>query len=287
MNKKVKHIVLSSLIAVVIAVLIFFTYQHHVNAPLRQLNIAINDDEVYSFLQQEDIRYLLVNNKNLNVELESIKTIDLKKYEGIVMSNPWVAKASLFIDNGRNLNVDIVQRIPIARIFDNKGNSYYLDSTLNMMPTEIGFSYPVVVFTNIPEETNPNKINELQTKISKIANYINKDTFWSKQIEQVNMDNNHQFSMATLLGNQRVILGDTSMLQTKFDNLFAFYKQVSNAIGWDKYEVLNLSFINQVVASPALGWVPPKNTDTVVNVPQEINETELLQTLPSKPMNGQ
>ncbi|MBS1689581.1 MAG: hypothetical protein JSS96_12715, partial [Bacteroidetes bacterium] len=57
--------------------------------------------------------------------------------------------------------------------------------------------------------------------------------------------------------NQRILLGDTARLAEKFDNLFLFYKNILNRVGWDKYETLDLRFKDQVVASPALPWKAP------------------------------
>ena len=287
MRKINTKVLIGSLIAVVIGVLIYFTYQYHIHAPLKGFRIHLNDDEVYAFLEKEDIERLLVEEKKLDITALSIKTVDLKQLEAMVMTNPWIEKADLYVDNGRYLNVDVRQRIPVARIFDRSGNSYYLDSTGNIMPIVVGYSYPALVFTDVPAEKNRDKNSDLQATIIRMAKYIGNDTFWSKQVVQVGMTDRGKFVMATLLGNQKVTIGDTSGLDIKFANLFAFYRQVSNTLGWDKYEELDLSFINQIVARPSLGWVAPRTTDTVVKVPEVLDEKELLQTLPANPMSTQ
>jgi cell division protein FtsQ len=69
-----------------------------------------------------------------------------------------------------------------------------------------------------------------------------------------------------LFGNQRILIGDTVNVQEKLGHLFAFYKNVSSKIGWDKYETLDVRFKNQVVASPSIGWIPPKATDTTTAI---------------------
>lgn len=287
MRKINTRIIIGSLIAVTIGVLIYFTYQYHIHAPLKGFRIHLNDDEVYAFLEKEDIERLFVEEKNIDIEKLSIKTADLKQLEAVVMTNPWIEKAELYIDNGRYLNVDIRQRIPVARIFDRSGNSYYLDSTGNVMPIVVGYSYPAVVFTDVPVEKSREQSSELQSRIIGIAKFINNDTFWSRQVVQVGMTDSRKFVMATLLGNQKVMIGDTADLDTKLANLFAFYRQVSNTLGWDKYEELDLSFVNQVVARPSLGWIAPRTTDTVVKVPDALDEKELLQTLPATPISAQ
>lgn len=284
MKIKGKKIWITALMAVIITVLLVMTYQYHINAPLKGMKVHLNDEEVYSFLQKEDIERLFIHDKNVNVQLLTIKTADLESLETIAMAHPWVESAHMYIDNGRYLNIEVQQRIPIARLFDVQQGSYYLDSNSSVMPVVDGYSYPVVVFTNVPKTKNEKELNSIQEQILFLAKFINADTFWSKQIVQVNMASKAKFELATLLGNQKVIIGDTSALATKFSNLMTFYRQVSNPLGWDKYTEINVSYLNQVVASPSLGWVPPKPVDTAVRMPDELKETELINTLPERPM---
>jgi cell division protein FtsQ len=284
MNSKSSKIWLAVLMSVSIVVLLVLAYQYHINAPLKGLKIHLNDEEVYSFLQKEDIERLFIDEKNIDITTLSIKNADLNALEQIVLSHPWVANANLYIDNGRNLNIDVTQRIPVARVYEKDHNTYYIDSTLSLMPAVVGYSYPVVVFTDVPSYKDTTRLNVLLNKIVYIANYVAKDTFWSKQIVQFSMDDKERFSFYTLLGDQKVFLGDTLNLDLKLNNLFAFYKQVSNEIGWDKYTDININYINQVVAYPSLGWIPPKPVDTVVVLPNNMKETELLESLPQRPM---
>jgi cell division protein FtsQ len=75
---------------------------------------------------------------------------------------------------------------------------------------------------------------------------------------------NQTFVMSTLFGDQKILFGDTADIENKLNNLLAFYKNISSKIGWDKYQTLDIRFKDQVVASPSVGWVPPKVADTAV-----------------------
>ncbi len=284
MNIKRSKIWLASLLVVVIISLLAVSYTYHINAPLKGVKIHLNDDEVYSYLQKDDINRLLIENKRIDITQMSIKNANLEALEQVALSHPWIAATSLYIDNGRYLNIEVVQRVPVARVYEEDGLNYYIDSTLNVMPPAVGYAYPVVVFTGVPAIKDTLSILAMQRKILYLANFIARDTFWSKQIVQVQMNEKHQFSFATLVGNQIVTIGDTSHLATKFENLYTFYKQVNNTIGWEKYTHINLSYTNQVVAYPSLGWVPPKPTDTLVVVPTVIEKDDLLESLPEQPM---
>ena len=60
-----------------------------------------------------------------------------------------------------------------------------------------------------------------------------------------------------VLGDQKILFGDTSRMKDKLNNLFVFYNNVLNRIGWDKYETLDVRFKGQVVASPSLPYNGP------------------------------
>ncbi len=52
-----------------------------------------------------------------------------------------------------------------------------------------------------------------------------------------------------MVGNQTIIFGNADSLESKFSKLSAFYKQVWAKSGFEKYEIINVSFANQVVAT--------------------------------------
>ena len=104
---------------------------------------------------------------------------------------------------------------------------------------------------------------------------IQADTFWNAQISQIIIDSDYSFELMPVLGQQRIIFGDTSRMKEKFSNLFSFYKKVLNRIGWDKYDMLDVRFKGQVVASPSLPYKGPVDKATAnMNWISSIVETE-------------
>jgi len=102
-----------------------------------------------------------------------------------------------------------------------------------------------------------------------LVRIIQADTFWNSQISEVIVDSMGMFELTPVLGDQRIILGDIDGAKNKLNNLFLFYKNVLNRIGWDKYETLDLRFHDQVVASPSLPYKGP--TDKAVVTMNWIN----------------
>ncbi len=261
-TKKVLRFSVGVLLVAIFMVALIAASRQQNNKTLKGLEVHLNDEREFSFLQRKDIENLLLNNRHINLSQTSIANLDLKRMEDIARTNAWVAQADIYVDNKQVLQVNIVQRTPVARIFDMNGASYYMDSTLHTMPVSQGYAYAAPVFTNVPVSRNDSANKAMLGKIAHMSTVLGNDSFWHAQITQVEVQPDQTFVLIPLMGNQRILAGDTSAMTTKLGHLMAFYKNVSNKIGWDKYETLDLRFKDQVVASPSIGWVPPKVTDT-------------------------
>jgi cell division protein FtsQ len=74
------------------------------------------------------------------------------------------------------------------------------------------------------------------------------DSFWNAQVSQVNITPNKTFEIIPVLGNQVIKLGNADSLQSKFDRLTAFYRQVWSKGSFEKYESISVEFSGQIVA---------------------------------------
>jgi cell division protein FtsQ len=177
--------------------------------------------------------------------------------EKIVATNPWVADAQVYVDNDKVVHVNLTQRVPVARIFDQAGNSYYLDNADKAMPLSERYIHYTTVVTNVPVLKDDSLGNSLKAQIVKVVKQVERDSFWNAQVSQIILNDDRAFELVPVLGNHKILIGDTANLEEKFENLYAFYKKVMTRIGWDKYEVLDARYKGQVVASPALPWKAP------------------------------
>ncbi len=217
-----------------------------------------------NFLRKQDIDSL-IKKQGIDVKHQKVATLNVDEIETIVLSNPWVKSAEAYVDNNSNLNIVVEQRSPVARVFGVDGNSFYLDKEGFEMPLSERYAYSVPVFTNYSQIANDSIRHSFKNGIVYLSGIIQQDTFWNAQITQVDIAGLNNFNFYTTLGKQKVKFGDTSLALQKFSNLMAFYQEVSNKIGWDRYDVLDVRFKGQVVASPSIGWIPPKDTLAISN----------------------
>lgn len=242
---------------------------------VKSVAIHFKNDKRYHFIEEQEIMDLAINNRHTDIEHTPISRLDIHTMEQLIMADPWVAHAQVFIDNEHVLHMYVTQRIPVARVFQDKGVSFYLDTTLSIMPLSPNYKYYTTVVTNVPELTNDSAGWALRKDIISLVRTIQADSFWSAQISHVIIDSDRTFELVPILGDQRILFGDATRMKEKFDNLFAFYKNVLNRIGWDKYEKIDVRYAGQVVASPSLPCKGPVDKAAVnMNWVNSIVETE-------------
>jgi cell division protein FtsQ len=224
---------------------------------LKGVHINIQNEAYCQFISKEAIEHTLFDNRHIAIPKTLIASVDLKKMERILATNPWVESAQVFIDNQRYLNINVVQRIPQLRVFDRNGNSYYIDSAKHCLPIADNYTHYEILFVNVPVINEDSIGWALKNKMLAIAKKIKADTFWQAQTAEIIVQDLNNYQIIPVLGNQKILLGDTNNLKSKLENVFAFYKNIENKIGWDKYEVIDARFDNQIVAAPSLPWKAP------------------------------
>ena len=224
---------------------------------LNHITINIRNSNTVHFLDESEVMKMLFADRHLDPQNTTLGRLDIHKMEQIARSNPWVRDAQVYVDNERDVHVFITQRVPVVRIFEETGNSYYLDTTLQAMPVSERYVHYTPIVTGTPQLRDDSNGRATKGKIIWLVDRIGSHKFWNAQIAQVVMTPGQTFELIPVLGKQRIVLGDTDRLDRKLNNLLAFYQQVQNKVGWEKYEVLDLRFNGQVIASPSLPWKAP------------------------------
>ena len=242
---------------------------------VKSVAVHLKNDKKYHFIQEQQILDLAITDRGVDVEHTPIPLLNLHGMEQAIKADPWVAGAQVYVDNEKVLQVYVTQRIPVARIFQQDSKSYYLDTTLSIMPLSASNIYYTTVITNVPELKNDSASWALRKNIITLVRTIQADTFWNAQVAEVEVDSLGQFELLPILGDQKILFGDAVNIREKLANLFSFYKNVLNRIGWDKYDVLDVRFAGQVVATPSLPYNGPVDkVVTNMNWISSIVETE-------------
>lgn len=248
---------------------------------IKGVTINIKNEDYCQFVSKEEIRKTLFERRHIEPTNLKIGKIDLKKMENILRTNPWIETAQVYVDNNKKLMIQVVQRIPQLRVFDRIGNSYYLDSSKQILPISDHYTHYEVIFVNVPEIKNDSIGDVLKSKMVSLARLIKQDTFWQAQTSAVIVNSENNFEIIPVLGSHKILLGDSENLKIKLDNVFAFYQNILNKVGWERYQIIDARYNNQIVASPSLPWKAPvdralSNINWVKSIVGDVAKTEAM-----------
>ena len=216
----------------------------------KNIEIKIHGVSNNFFVDKKDILNTIAVIEETNPVGKTIGSFNLKKLETALEKNVWIKSAELFFDNNEILQVTVQEREPVARVFTSTGTTFYIDDELAMLPLSEKFSARLPVFTNFPSDkkilakADSNLLGDIKT----ISLAVQKDSFSMAMIDQIDITPQRLFEMIPKIGNQLIVFGDATDVNTKLQKLKLFYKEVMVKAGWNNYSVINVQYKNQVVA---------------------------------------
>ena len=214
------------------------------------VEININAESNNFFVDKADILNIITSRSNGDLLDKAVSSFDLQAIELELEKNIWIKKVQLFFDNNEKLQINVLEREPLARVFSNLGTTFYVDKDLSMLPMSEKFSARLPIFTNFPSDKKvllPSDSSLLRDIIS-VSLAIQKDSFYMAMIEQIDITAQQNFEMLPKFGNAVIVVGDAKNIEEKLTKLRLFYKEIVVKAGWNKYSEINIQYNNQVVA---------------------------------------
>lgn len=212
-------------------------------------NIEISSPSDQLFIDQQDVEQLLTNRGSVQLKGRQLQSFDLRKMEATLKGNVWISKAELFFDNDQLLQVRVMVRQPIARIFTKNQKSFYIDHQSVRLPLSEKLPARLPVFTNFP--TDANGLNSadrlLLHQIAEMSKYMLQDSFLMALVSQVDIKENREMEIIPAIGNQVIEWGSADGFENKFRRLKLFYAKVISQTGLDYYERIKVQYSNQVI----------------------------------------
>ena len=214
------------------------------------VDVKVIIPEVNSFIERSDIDEMLLKNPG-SLLGRKLHQIDIHAIENSLKANPYIEEAKVFADMDGVINIKIRQREPVLRVLNLTSQDFYIDQKGLKMPVSSNFTAHVLVANGYILEPFGNKVDTLRTSLArdlyKTALFIEGDTLWREQIEQLYVNQSGEIEMVPRVGNHQIVLGNADSLKIKFGNLLAFYKKALPAVGWDAYKTITIKYTNQVV----------------------------------------
>lgn len=194
----------------------------------------------------ENSPYILLNtvNKLLILNYGEVMTIAketlvLNEMESRLRENPMIRDAQVFMTVDGVLQAKIEQRTPIGRVISSP--DYYLDTDGKKMPLS-SVSAARVPLINVGSTIELVKVRDLLLK-------INEDPFMKSSVVGLEIKEDEKIVLQLRKQNFKLHLGQVEEIDRKFQNYKAFYQKSKQDNTLSDYNLVNLEFISQVVAT--------------------------------------
>ena len=225
-----------------------------------RISILYNDADI--FITEKQITTLAEANGKL--EQQPIDKIDIAALKKCIEKHPYASHVDIKTSIDGILNISILQRKPLVRVFNQDGDSFYIDREGVLLPIINGTASRSITASGFiaqkyTEEgrfrlaVNKSDSVELTSnplfKVFKMALYIEKKPFLNALVEQIYINDKNEIEIIPKVGDQVIQFGDIDRMDEKFSYLKSFYRSAMNKGGWDKYATICLKYKNQIVCS--------------------------------------
>jgi cell division protein FtsQ len=246
------------------------------NHVCKDILVGIKGNEGKFYVEKEDVLKLMERTAGGSLLEKAIMSINLRRLEDGLKTNPWIKNAELYFDSRDDLHVFVQEREPVARVFTITGNSFYMDSSGARMPLldKMSIRVPVVTgFTSARKFNSADSALLQQTK--QVIRFIYGSEFWNAQVGEIDITTDRKFELIPVIGDHIIRLGDGENVQEKLDKLYVFYKQIMSKVGFNKYAALDIEFKGQVVAIKKEPTSPVDSIQLQKNIEELMNRANM------------
>lgn len=161
------------------------------------------------------------------------------------------------------LLVDVWPMRPVARIFDNGGQSYYINRAGKRIAAQPGYFMDVPV---IRGEFSP---DYPATSLLPLLDYLKANPQWDEVVTMIDVRSPNDILLVPPVSGHVINIGDTTNLPDKFSRLRLMYSKVMAAKGWDFYKEISVKWRGQIVGVKAR--TPQERAEYIID---ERNEEE-------------
>lgn len=219
----------------------------------REVEISLLDSAQNRFVTKQEVLEIIdgFTGKSVGQPVEQINTHLIEK---LLNQRSAIKESQVSVTSAGKLQVEITQRKPVLRIQSSNGG-FYVDETQYIFPLVPTFtSYVPIVSGHIPFTLNAGHRGTAleddgnwMEKILELGTYMSNDPFWNSQIDHIYVDAQGDIILTPRVGEHRIIFGDLNDIESKFNKLYTFYKNIVPAEGWNKYSSINLKYKDQIV----------------------------------------
>jgi cell division protein FtsQ len=192
----------------------------------------INIDNQNKFIEKSKIYEIF----NSNIKIQK----DINLIENQINEHPQIKDAQVYIQHNGDIDINLTERIPLVRVFDNN-KSYYLDTDCKSMQLSSRYTSSNLI-------VNGDLIFFDENEICNLYHHIKSNPFLESLVTQIYLQK-HNIILITRFKDLEINIGNLDYLEMKFDNLLAFYENIIKFKGWNYYTSVNLKYYDQIICT--------------------------------------
>lgn len=176
------------------------------------------------------------------ISTKSRGEIDLASIEDKLLQMPEIEKANVAAMNNGSLRIDVEPMLPVARVFEPGGGSYYINASGKRVRADVRYHVDVPVVVGFFDQNHP------ATSLLPMLSYIAADPTLNALVSTVTTSPDDDIIIVPVIRGQVINFGDTTAVADKFLRLKTFYREVSPVKGWNYYDTISVKWKGQIVA---------------------------------------
>lgn len=258
--KKITKIILFSFILIVIILIAYFIFKNIKTSSFTSLEITINNKNDELLIDEKQIEKL-INDNNIFVLNKNVEESNLSKLNSILNNTCYIKNYDIVSSFSGKYTIKIDERIPVARLFNDIGQNFYISYDGYLMPINNQKALRILIANGKIKDiyTKCAKINEniidtvysknILFNIWKISKYIYNNPFLKAQISQIYVNDKNEIELIPTIGNHTVVFGNIENYEQKFKNLIKFYQKAIFSEELEKYSIINIKYSNQIICN--------------------------------------
>ena len=241
MKRLIQNIILLILAALLITG-VMWARSRKADEVCQRVTVQIVNKDSTAFVTEQGVQTELAQS-GIKVIGKPMWQINAARIEEVLGHSEYLENVECVKATDGELIIRASQLVPVMRVFENDGSSYYVNAAgKRMNATTIYHSDVPVVQGHFTKQFPP-------TRLLPLVKYVEEDSLLRTLVTMYSMrDSNNIFLVPSIYGHV-VNIGGVNGFEQKFEKLKLFYREVMPAKGWETYDTISVKWNHQVVAT--------------------------------------
>lgn len=252
-KKSVIRCILAILLMIYIGVMVVVANQALGSMKCSGFDVRIiQTDDTRDFVTKAEILRLLKEWKLDDIN-RPVGNINLQKIEDKLNAIDNIESASVELMPDRKIRLTITPMIPVARVFESNGKSYYINRRGKRLTANARYRLDVpVISADFNDSVLP------PSALIPLVETLHNDKNWRAITSQILVETaSNDIILVPLIRGHVINLGDTANIPDKLNRVMAMYRKVMPKKGWEFYDTISVKWAGQIVATRRKKELPP------------------------------